>query len=250
MMGKNKPGFTIIETMLFLGITGLMDVGILGSAGGSINTQRYSDSVSSLQAFLQQQYTEVTNVANSRNSSWKCNSLGIAPVVGAAGTPRGQSDCVILGKLITNDGNNKLLARDIIGLTPVSLAGLDDTNVFKAYPNGYGTIISNINQQEYEVGWGASIANANRDDFNFSVMMLRSPVSGLIKTYVDGSAAVESSNIQAKLIDVTAASDQDLKMCVNPKGLFSGKPMAVTIMAGASGPNGVGSLGDGESGCN
>ncbi len=259
MKRDREQGFTIVETMLFLGITGLMVVGILAGAGGSINIQRYHDSVTSLQSFLQQQYSDVTNVANSRSSSWTCDAAGVVPAA-ATGPARGQSDCVILGRLITNVGNNKLQVSNIIGFipTPDTTSGLDDTEIFKAIVDlgppieyGLGTNISTIDQQTYEIEWQTTLADINGADFNFSIMILRSPVSGLIRTYVDVDDTVSTSaDIQDKLINIVAASNTELKLCVSPTGLFAGKPMAVQINAGASGPNGIEMLGDGSSGCN
>jgi len=91
-----RDGFTIIETMLFLGITGLLIVGILAGTGNSISIQRYRDSVTSLQSMLQMQYSNVENVSNNSVAAKSC---------GAKTSPRGQSDCVILGRFIsTTDG--------------------------------------------------------------------------------------------------------------------------------------------------
>ena len=46
-------GFTIIEVMLFLAITGLLAVGVLATVGNSINVQRYRDAVVTLQTEVQ-----------------------------------------------------------------------------------------------------------------------------------------------------------------------------------------------------
>ena len=49
---KSK-GFTIIEVMLFLAVTGALAVAILVGSGVAIGQQRYKDSVNSLQSFIQ-----------------------------------------------------------------------------------------------------------------------------------------------------------------------------------------------------
>lgn len=46
-----KRGFTIIEVMLVLAITGLMLVGVIAGTYSSIATQRYNDSVRSFSEF-------------------------------------------------------------------------------------------------------------------------------------------------------------------------------------------------------
>ena len=54
-----KQGFTIIEVMLVLAITGLMLVGVIAGTYSSIATQRYNDSVRSFSEFLREIYAEV-----------------------------------------------------------------------------------------------------------------------------------------------------------------------------------------------
>src|SRR5665811_997144 len=100
---SNQAGFTIIETMLFLGITALLIMGLLVGIGTSINIQRYRDSVSSLQSVLQQQFSEVSNVSNDSlsNACYGDNSTN---------NPRGQSNCVILGRLITTTTDSHVLS--------------------------------------------------------------------------------------------------------------------------------------------
>ena len=54
-----KKGFTILEVMLFLAITGLMLIGVIGGTYSAIASQRYTDSVRSFAEFLRQTYAEV-----------------------------------------------------------------------------------------------------------------------------------------------------------------------------------------------
>ena len=50
MAAKTNNGFTVIETMLFLGVAGALTMGVLVGSGASINQQRYRDSVNSLKS--------------------------------------------------------------------------------------------------------------------------------------------------------------------------------------------------------
>ena len=48
-----KPGFTIIEMMLFLAVSGAMAAGIMVGVGATVNAQRYRDATHSLVSFFQ-----------------------------------------------------------------------------------------------------------------------------------------------------------------------------------------------------
>ena len=99
---KTDTGFTVIETMLFLAVTGALAVGILVGSGVSIGQQRYRDSVNGLKSYIQQQYSEVSNVVNSRDKTWACDAQGnVVEVEQISAEARGTSDCVVLGRFIT-----------------------------------------------------------------------------------------------------------------------------------------------------
>ncbi len=231
MKPLNKAGFTIVETMLFLGISGLLIMGVLAGTGSSINTQRYRDSVTSLRAFLQGQYSEVSNVRNA-NTSVMCQG---SPV-----DSRGRSDCVILGRLITTIDNKKLSVRDVIGYTnPNSPQPTDDIAAIKQYNI---SVSSSGLAETYEVEWGSSMM---QDDGNtpidFSMLIIRSPLSGVIRTFVS-IPSTPSTDLDS-LVDTTKLTN-DAKICVDSNGLLSGTKLAVYINKNATSASGIETLGD------
>ena len=93
-MGNKQKGFTIIEVILFVAISGLLTSMLMVGVSMSINRQQYRDSVQSYAGFLRNEYSKVVNVENER-------SKGTCPIEGSDGraeTLRGQSDCVIVGR--------------------------------------------------------------------------------------------------------------------------------------------------------
>ncbi len=235
MKSSDKAGFTIIETMLFLGITGLLVMGILVGAGTSINIQRYRDSVVSLQSVLQKQFSEVSNVSNESDGSLAC---------GGSTAPRGQSDCVILGRYITTSNSRKLSIRSVIGNDYI-LGSL--TNDIQALQN-YNVQISPVGGEEYEIEWGASLTRQGAGgDGAFSILILRSPLSGIVRTFIDPNAVISDNEISS-LISETALI-QPLTVCVNSNGMFENGRSAIFITANTTNPSGVETLGEAISGC-
>lgn len=238
MKRSDKAGFTIIETMLFLGITGLLIVGILAGAGVSINIQRYRDSITSLQSFFQQQYSNVSNVNNDNSGNLACygdNSV----------KARGQSDCVILGKYITTSADgNSLIIKSIVGYTPSgTISSSNDLSALQQY----NIKVSSISSETYNTEWGTSLVSVgNHGIAKFSVLIVRSPLSGVLRTFIDPTTVISDNNV-ASLIN-TNALKSPVKACVNSNGLFTGATMAVLINAGISSSSGVETLGD-NSGC-
>lgn len=235
----NKVGFTIIETMLFLAITGLLIMGVLIGTGNSINTQRYRDSITSLQAFFQRQYSEVSNVNNDNAGNVQC--------YGNNAVPRGQSDCVILGRLITTNANsNGLISEDVIGQIPSGLpTPSDDVSALAQY----NVTPLSSSSSTYSVEWGGVLVKpgSNNQNAAFSILILRSPLSGIIRTFIDNTTVVNNLTSFIKQASPSPLSQPE-KVCINSSGLFAGGEMAVLINAGATSASGVETLGD-NSGC-
>jgi type II secretory pathway pseudopilin PulG len=243
MKPSNTAGFTIIESVLFLGISGLLAMAVLVGTGTSINIQRYRDSVVSLQSTLQEQYSKVSSIRNTRGTDWTCNSSSItSQTLPGNGLGLGQSDCAILGRFITTTDSKTLLITDVVGYTPLaSTSGKSDIDALIDYKIRLSTVASD----SYELEWGASIVGAgNNKGLVFSILILRSPNSGTIHTFIDDSNS--TNNVTGLLL--ASALTKPVKLCVNSNGLFTGNKMAVFIKANSSSVSGVETLGD-NSGC-
>lgn len=232
MIRQQSTGFTIIELMLFLGLTGLILIGILVSSGTAVTRQRYIDAVYSLQSTLQDQYTEVVNTRNTGLTNSECSSS------------RGQSNCVILGKFIEpTDDRKSLKVETVYGVTPSSdISTSSDTEIFRAYlknsSGNYRNAIAEGNQQT--IGWGFVMQKPSpKEPIEFNMAILRSPVSGSIRTYISTVTNAGWGNI---LVDQT----ENLIICLDDSGTagLAGR-MGVRIVAGASSTTGVQYVGDG-----
>jgi type II secretory pathway pseudopilin PulG len=250
MKRLNKAGFTIIETVLFLGITGLLVVGVLVGTGVSINIQRYRDSVVSLQSVIQQQYSEAADVVNMRGSGKTCNDDGsITDSAGGSTENRGQSDCVILGRIITpTNANYRLATASVVGVLPDVNAYQTDADLLA---NAHLKIMTGT-EDSYILDWGARTVSVGGAIKPFTILIIRSPISGNIKTFINNSEYVNLNNVDAgsKLFNVTDPSKTgDLKMCVEDNGLTSQSRMAVYLTSATTSASGVEVLGGESSGC-
>lgn len=230
MGAKINSGFTIIEVMLVLAITGMLAVGILVGAGISIGQQRYRDSVNSLKSYLQDQYNDTSNVLNARGANWACDSLAGVVENAGGGQARGTSDCVMLGRFVTvGDDGVTLTASNVVGYrtTTGPDAGSDITELQTNYKLG----ISPIDQEETKVNWGAQIVKPKTTaPMPLSVLIIRSPLSGVIMTFsapgvtTDLNGLVDSNNLKTVR-----------DMCVNADaGTFVGRRLEVQITPYAS----------------
>jgi len=165
---SSKPGFTIIEVMLVLGITGLMLVGIIGGTYSSIATQRYNDSVRSFSEFLRQLYAEVISP----------QSLG-----------EGNSDQdAVYGKVavfgINETGDDTVYTATLVGQTnpPRNESGFlselatVEAKLFCGSEDRPSTVT------DYIPMWEAEIANTKNTPLKGTLIIARSPASGTVHT--------------------------------------------------------------------
>lgn len=230
MGAKTENGFTIIEIMLFLAVTGLLAAAILVGSGVAIGQQRYRDSVSTLKSYIQQQYSEVTNVVNSRGKAWVCDSSGNIIESAAAGEARGTSDCVLLGRYTTiNDTGTKLTTSDVIGYrTPGASKASSDITELTA---NYKLAVSPIDQETEDISWGAQVVKQKTTTpMPLSILIIRSPLSGSVLTFT-------SEGVQTDIKSLVAATNMTSKkeLCVNADaGSFVGSRLSVRIDAYAT----------------
>jgi len=224
---KRQTGFTIIEVMLFLAITGMLAAAILVGSGVAISQQRYRDSVNSLQSYIQQQYSKVADVTNDRDTAWTCDSNGTVTQTEtpSGGEPRGTSDCVLLGRFITIDASGVTLSTsNVVGVR--SAGAVNQSSDIAEIATNYKLGVAPINQETQDVSWGAQVVKPKtKTPMPLSILILRSPLSGAVLTFVKDGV---QTNLLSMVSDVNMSAQRDL--CINADaGSFVGKRMEIRI---------------------
>ena len=192
MQQKNqKHGFTIVEVSLFLALSGFLMVGLIVGANISISRQRYNDSVNNLVDFIRGAYADTLNVANDNEKS-------------------GRSKTAVYGKLLTfgepgldnNRAASTIYSYDIVGKAISSSAATSPTvlemlkneleaNIIKSEQHAGIYTNSFYNIKPYNIPWDGELQNPNNADgsinrnlFTGAVLIVRSPTTGGIRTYI------------------------------------------------------------------
>lgn len=244
MGAHTQRGFTIIETMLVLAITGMLVAGVFVGIGTSINVQRYRDSVQSLKNVLQSQYSELSSVLNDRSSQWSCDPQ--AGTSDAGTSDRGQTDCVLLGRLVTIDQGD-LSIYTVLGR---SVGSASTTNDITSLTSNYILNVSSVEVVRDSLEWGAAIAwpssgAGNRSPTTprqLSVLYVRSPDSGQIYTFTSDTA--EASPTPQSLRDMivsgnTVPGQAQRIVCVTSNDLLVTDDYSVIIGSFAAVPNAI-----------
>mgnify|MGYP000921627288 FL=1 len=240
-------GFTIIEVMLFLAVSGVMVAGLLGGWTLLVNTQRYKDTIDTVYGYMQDQYNLVYNVENERKSTLTCTSTGEINE-DSASQPRGQSDCVLMGRMIKLVDGKTFESYAVLGTKPAADAAGDDNAVIKSYRPKTITQSIGLTESHQSIPWEAEAVGKEGagDGLNVNIILLRSPTSGIVHRYV---VAASATNTSINDSDIAVANEsEDFTMCFNPGALVSGVRQAVVIRAYASSRNSVETLAD-NNGC-
>lgn len=220
-----RSGFTIIEVMLFLAITGALSVAILVGSGAALGQQRYRDSVNSFKGLIQEQYGQIANVVNSEAKKPNCIRNGGNLVFDAdSQRDRGTSECLVIGRFLLVNGE-QVSTYNVIGQPGNTEGSGDDTTVLGGYA------ISLQSPEVHEVSWRARIVEPKSDNESLtSVLIVRSPVSGSMLTYVqDGD---QTANVKGMIQDTNMV---EKVFCVDSMGGSAmGSRLAVRINAKAA----------------
>lgn len=256
---RAKEGFTIIETMLVLSITGILIAGLLVGLGSSISNQRYQDAVSSLKNMIQDQYSQINNVTNDRSGDWTCSS-DAAPVATEAknsGVAPGQSNCVLLGRYV-GIVDDQITTATVVGYPN---PGATSDGTISSIKSSYTLGISTSSIEKSSLEWGARIAwptsgggskppSSSAPTRSLAVLMIRSPENGTSFTFtsdtvyqIDGSSSKALSSVLSSMMEPSLTATNPGRgartVCLDPGGFNVPEKLAVYIGAGASGPGSI-----------
>ncbi|GEM_PF-1817096 len=92
-----QSGFTIIEVLLFLAVSGLLFMIAASSLNATIRNTRLTDATNGLENFVSQQYSDVRSGVSFRSDAAQTCGVGGA---GAAELPGASDDCIVVGRLL------------------------------------------------------------------------------------------------------------------------------------------------------
>lgn len=240
---RQQHGFTIIELSLFFAVSGLLLVTMLTGIGLAVQRQRFTDAVNGSQSFLQQQYNETQITINDRGATSDCGSLA-----------KGASGCLVIGKIVDlGDPTSTTTEETTINsyFVIIDQKAADDAMNADTPPsdlvflNLASTITRAVkdtgNDQQYIVPWGAklgitkdsggSATPSGGSDVRY-ILILRSPINGLISTYKLSSNAnlFQSGNSELLANGSTTIEDfggdisnRSIKSCLKSADLMNVK---------------------------
>ena len=238
-----QKGFTIIETMLFLAITGALTVMVLAGSGLAISQQRYKDAASRTQNIVQEQYANTINTLNSREGdNWRCDpASGQVRNTGEGGVSaswRGASECEVVGRFLQfSEGGRKIVTGNVTGYRFVATP--EPTNDLQAFSQ-YRLARLTSASEERAVAWGASVTTPGNGQAidNQLILVLRSPYSGTLRTFASSSYHPPSGAAEIPSSVVTDFNKRTV-FCINPEGFSIGEKLGVVIAEGAGGSSAV-----------
>ena len=264
---KTKKAFTIIEVSLVLGITALAVTVFMVSISGRISSQRYNDATRGYVDFLQKIYSEVINVQNGRtgeigDESKYCTLSNQDNIIHSTSALSeydneypGRSDCSVYGKLITFGEQDKeiIYVYDVLGKaldlneTVGGGAGnvaselayvFADPLTLKKNNSGSCRLTTAGESTFYTPEWGTKIEKTNHDLMKASLLIVRSPKSGAVRSlympkvlevqkamedHTDiscGNTSADSTTRLEPLLTSGEFKQEDVDFCISTNGFF------------------------------
>ncbi len=156
---RTSRGFTIVETLVVLAVTGILFVAFAGTWLGKQHATEFQTASQDMRSRLQQMLSDVQNGYYSGDNV-TCSKSGGVPSLSydATGTKRGTSgDCIFLGKMVQFNVNNTDPQNNII----YGVAGLrGQTTMSTAKPTAMGPLGSYNPTEQFKSEYGLAFVGA------------------------------------------------------------------------------------------
>ena len=99
--GKKARGFTIIETLIVLAVTGGLFVAVALTLSGRQNRTEFEQSIQEIKSQIEQTINEVGTGFYPNTNNFRCTAGGSGPVLSTGATNQGENTgCIFLGKVM------------------------------------------------------------------------------------------------------------------------------------------------------
>lgn len=177
---RSKRGFTLIEVSIFLAITGLLLIGVLGGTYSNIARQRYNDSVRSFAEFFRQMYAEVISPETLGSGNSNKSAIYGKVIVFGLESPDDED---------YNDQDNIVYTATLVGNVDIPesanggfISELQDVNARIFCGNTTDADEASSTLSTYTPLWGTKIRNTDLKPFHGTMIIARSPTSGTVHT--------------------------------------------------------------------
>lgn len=243
-MGRQKQtGFTVVEVVLVLAISGLIMMGIMGNAFRKVNDQNYRDGVESFKDIIAGQLEDIDALKNEQQGG--CS-------VGSTASP-GMGDCFYSGKLMH-----------------ITFDAAKDASVVTTYPvQSAATIVGGVEQVDWvrkveadsnvshtNVPWGVQVYSKEPTRMrlnDFYILAFRSPVTGVAMThfFTNSINANDSNRLKSIAMNEGAIGeviDRDYVFCLaDPNNVDAhDRWLAVKMEKNVAKPSSLTMIGGGE----
>lgn len=248
MGGKFSSGFTIIETTLFLAISGLLVATMIAGTSITLNIQRYRDASETFKNLIQQQYADLSSVQNTRDNNWTCDSTAMSTETPTNAANRGQSDCVLVGKYMRIEQGAiaiyTVLARETSRTAQENdLAYMRNNYVFNVQP---GDVYERDMEWGTQIAWARSGVDSQSPNTprSLGILFVRSPNSGRVYTFTSNTVPAKDAIGTATFATMMSAPNEAAAraqrvVCVQSDGLLLSGDRAVYLTANASNASAV-----------
>ena len=237
-MKRVTRGFTVIETMLFLAVSGALAAGVLVTVGSTIGSQRYRDAVDSFASYIQGQYSQAINVRNDVGMHDACVGASFSTTERQeAGT---SENCSIIGRIVTSSNGADFSSAPVYmsGLSTTFLqSNVGDDTVFSSSSDRQLFIKDSFTDSQYTLDWDTRTVAPTSGSNSWSIAILRSPISGVIHTYTSREYTDSVSKLQSLVKD--ANRQNDTVVCIDSSGWTTWQTLGITILADAPGASSV-----------
>ncbi len=231
---RRQAGYTIIELSLFLGISALLFTIAIFATGNTMRNARFTDSVRSLEAYVQKQYDDIINGVNPRTNEVTCTG----GVVSSGTQNPGTSNCLLVGKLLLfRSGNFAIKTYDIVAADPginVDFGKTDEELISQDYQP---RVVLGINEITHNISWQAPISGIKRlsdEQATNALALIRSPRSQRIITYTyKESTAPTAGLLQTVVTNYPTNSSKTVNYCIMSADGF-GAPAKLEIGPGSN----------------
>ena len=228
-----KKGFTLLEVVLFLALSGVLILIVVSGTSYSIAEKRFNDTVNSFVSYLQDLYASVNYTRHSNN---------------------GQSSQAVYGKLVNMETKNKkttFSSYTILG--SANIRNLNGNDVLEMLTALSPEILDDDDIEEYRPVWGGEIKSTHQDPSTglyiedisdgtetisqIMLLLIRHPKNGMTFTYVYYPSAKETiptnpnelynpdiseNSLLEKFISQNSSGDQDANFCVDSDDRWAG----------------------------